>query len=493
MTRNEFNLLYAIKKYGQQSFRKMSSLADVSTGFISKTTKKFQEKGWTDAEGITEKGLEMLLPYKVDNAVIMAAGMSTRFVPLSLEKPKGLLVVKNEVLIERQIEQLKDAGIRNIVIVLGYKKEAFFYLESKYEGLTFIINPEYNVKNNTHTLYLAQAYIKNTYICSSDDYFEENPFDEYVYQSYYAAIHVTEKTNEWYMTPDSKGNIARVKIGGTEGDIMLGHAYWNREFSAAMLGLINDDHEVGRYDGSLWETVLTEHLKTLPPMEIKVYPPDVIFEFDSLEELRAFDQNYVNHTHSHIMKNIAEALNCSEGDILNFKTIKRGLNNTSFMFEVKGVKYVYRHPEEGTETMISRPHEKQALILAQSVQADPTFICMDENEGWKISYFVEGARIPSYQDFDDARRILTVLRSLHEQNLQVDWIFEPWDEASRIEQILRTEKRGIADQELDDLKAAVEKCWRKCAGDGVEKRFCHCDTYASNWMLTGDGKTILTG
>ena len=58
MTRNEFNLLYAIKKYGQQSFRKMSSLADVSTGFISKTTKKFQEKGWTDAEGITLEGID---------------------------------------------------------------------------------------------------------------------------------------------------------------------------------------------------------------------------------------------------------------------------------------------------------------------------------------------------------------------------------------------------------------------------------------------------
>lgn len=107
----------------------------------------------------------------------------TRFVPISLEKPKGLLVVKNEVLIERQIEQLQEAGIHEIVLVLGYKKEAFFYLEDKYEGLRIIINPEYNTKNNTHTLYLAQSWIKNTYICSSDDYFEVNPFEAYVYQS----------------------------------------------------------------------------------------------------------------------------------------------------------------------------------------------------------------------------------------------------------------------------------------------------------------------
>lgn len=491
MTRNEFNLLYAVKKYGVQSHRKMKELADVSTGFISQTLRDFTEKGWIKEERITEKGLEALLPYKVDNAVIMAAGMSTRFVPISLEKPKGLLVVKNEVLIERQIEQLQEAGIKDIVIVLGYKKEAFFYLENKFDGLKIIINPEYNTKNNTHTLYLAQKYIKNTYICSSDDYFEENPFEEYVYQSYYAAIHVTEKTNEWYMIPDSKGNIAKVEKSGVEGDVMLGHVYWNRDFSAAMIKILNDDHEVGNYDTVLWEQVLTENVNALPPMEIKVYPSGVIFEFDSLDELRAFDSNYVNHTHSKIMKNIAKVLDCKESDILNFKAIKEGLTNTSFVFEVNGTKYVYRHPGDGTEAIISRKHEKKALELAKSIGVDPTFIYMDENEGWKISYFVEDIRVPSYDSFEDSKRILAVLRNLHDKKLSVDWEFLPWEEACKIEDILRTEKGGIADQEFDQLKEAVEKCYKACEGDGVEMRFCHCDTYAPNWMMTDDGKTIL--
>ena len=49
--------------------------------------------------------------YKVDNAVIMAAGMSTRLAPLSYETPKALLNVHGEVLIERQIRQLGEAGI----------------------------------------------------------------------------------------------------------------------------------------------------------------------------------------------------------------------------------------------------------------------------------------------------------------------------------------------------------------------------------------------
>ena len=491
MTRNEFNLLYSIKKYGVQSHRKMKGIAEVSTGYISQTLHKFTENGWINEEGITEKGTEVLLPYKVDNAVIMAAGMSTRFVPISLEKPKGLLIVKNEVLIERQIEQLREAGIKDIVIVLGYKKEAFFYLEDKYDRLTIIINPEYNTKNNTHTLYLAQKYIKNTYICSSDDYFEENPFEEYVYQSYYSAVHVDEKTNEWYMIPDSKGNISKVEKSGVEGDVMLGHAYWNREFSAAMLKILNNDHDVGNYDNVLWEQVLTENVKALPPMEIKVYPNYMIFEFDSLDDLRAFDNNYVNHTHSKIMKNISKVFDCNESEILNFKAIKEGLTNTSFVFEVAEKKYVYRHPGDGTEEIISRRHEKKALELAKSIGADPTFLYMDDKEGWKISTYIEGIRIPSYDSFDDSKRVLSVLRGLHKQNLSVDWSFKPWEEACKIEDILRMEKGGIADPDFDRLKELVQKCYRKCDGDGIMMRFCHCDTYAPNWMLTDDGATIL--
>lgn len=490
MTRNEFTLLYAVKKHGIQSCRKMRELSSLSLGYISQTMKDFTEKGLIDAKGITDKGMEALLPYKVDNAIIMAAGMGTHFVPITLEKPKGLLVVKNEVLIERQIEQLKEAGIQDIIIILGYKKEAFFYLESKFDGIKIVINPEFTMKNNTHTLYLAQHDIKNSYICSADDYFAENPFEEYVYQSYYAGVHVKEKTGEWYMVPDGKMNISKVKKTGTEGYIMLGHAYWNRDFSAAMVGILNEDHDVGNYDQVIWEQILLENVRELPPIQIKVYPEDTIFEFDSLEDLRKFDANYVDHTHTKIMRNIAKVLDCKEGEILHFTTIKEGLTNTSFVFEVAGKKYVYRHPGDGTEAIISRPHEKTALELAKSIGVDPTFICMDEEQGWKISSFIENIRTPDYSSFDDSKRVLHVMRELHNKKLSVDWSFLPWEEACKIEAILQTEKGGISDQEFDLLKTNVEKCFQKCHGDGISMCFCHCDTYAPNWMLTDD-QTIL--
>lgn len=85
--------------------------------------KELEEEGLAKDGTVTPTGFEALHPFKVDNAVIMAAGLSSRFAPISYEKPKGLLRVRGEILIERQIKQLREAGINNITIVVGYKKE----------------------------------------------------------------------------------------------------------------------------------------------------------------------------------------------------------------------------------------------------------------------------------------------------------------------------------------------------------------------------------
>ena len=84
--------------------------------------------------------------HKVDNAVIMAAGTASRFAPLSYETHKALITVKGEVLIERQIRQLKEAGVPEIYIVTGYKSEQFEYLKEKF-GVHLVHNSEYLVRN----------------------------------------------------------------------------------------------------------------------------------------------------------------------------------------------------------------------------------------------------------------------------------------------------------------------------------------------------------
>ena len=78
----------------------------------------------------------------IDNAVIMAAGTSSRFAPLSYEKPKALIEVKGEILIERQIKQIYEAGIDEVFVITGYMADKFEYLTKKH-GVRIIHNPYY--------------------------------------------------------------------------------------------------------------------------------------------------------------------------------------------------------------------------------------------------------------------------------------------------------------------------------------------------------------
>ena len=152
--------------------------------------------------------------YKVDNAIILAAGTSSRFVPLSYEKPKALIKVKGEVLIERQIRQLKEAKIPQIVVVTGYRSEMLQYLEKEL-GVILLYNKEYETRNNHASIWTARNYLKNSYICSSDNYFAENPFEPEVEESYYSAVYAPGETSEWCISFDSKGWITDVNIGGS--------------------------------------------------------------------------------------------------------------------------------------------------------------------------------------------------------------------------------------------------------------------------------------
>ena len=114
--------------------------------------------------------------FNVDNAVILAAGFGSRFVPITYELPKGLVPVRGEPLLERQIRQLQEKGINDIIIAVGYLKEKFDYLIDKF-GVRLVYNPEYAVKNNLASLYYVRAYLKNSYILSADNWMDTNIFN----------------------------------------------------------------------------------------------------------------------------------------------------------------------------------------------------------------------------------------------------------------------------------------------------------------------------
>lgn len=283
---------------------------------------------------------------RVDNAIIMAAGTASRFAPLSYEKPKALIEVRGEILIERQIRQLKEVGIDEIIIITGYKAEQFDYLKEKF-GVNLIYNADYLTRNNNSSIYVAREYLQNSYICSSDNYFLQNPFEREVDESYYSCVYAEGKTKEWCVTEEN-GWIKDVVVGGEDSWVMLGHVFWSKAFSQKFLSILKEEYDRLETANKLWEALYIDHINELP-LKIRKYNADFIFEFDTLDELRRFDSRYWNDTGSTILKKCAKTLGIKEQDLTGIKAFKDKNNEAiGFTFHA-GKKYNYYYDTQELE------------------------------------------------------------------------------------------------------------------------------------------------
>lgn len=275
-----------------------------------------------------------------DNAVILAGGTGARFAPLSYDKPKGLIEVKGEIMLERQIRQLQAAGVNDIYIVTGYKKEQLFYLKDKY-GVQLIDNPAYARQNSAASLWLARDVIRNSFICSADNYFLSNPFRLGLEKagSYYAGQYSQGETDEWGIATDQEGYINRVTRSAKNSWYMLGHAFWREDFSRRFFQIMEKKGDAA--SSKYWEEIFAENLDLLK-MRVARFPAGYIQEFDSLEDLRQFDKSYQEDSRSYILKKCAKILATDEGELDRIKPIKgRGNEAIGFHFRHDGRLYCY--------------------------------------------------------------------------------------------------------------------------------------------------------
>jgi glucose-1-phosphate thymidylyltransferase len=56
-------------------------------------------------------------------AVVLAAGEGTRLRPFTVSRPKVMIPVGNRPILEYVVSALVDNGVRDIVLVVGYRKE----------------------------------------------------------------------------------------------------------------------------------------------------------------------------------------------------------------------------------------------------------------------------------------------------------------------------------------------------------------------------------
>ncbi len=91
-------------------------------------------------------------------AIILAAGVGSRLRPLTANKPKCLVKVAGKSILDYQIGAFVSAGIKEIIIIIGYEAEKVqrYCKKIKDIKIKLIRTPDYENTNNMYSLYLAR-------------------------------------------------------------------------------------------------------------------------------------------------------------------------------------------------------------------------------------------------------------------------------------------------------------------------------------------------
>ncbi len=445
-----------------------------------------EKKGYLKRGKITEVAMEEIQPLKVENAVILAAGGSDISPKSVYSMPKGLFMKNGETLIERQIRQLREAGIENITVVIAYKQELYFFLQDKW-NVNLEINPDLK-KNNIYSLYVARKQLGSTYICNCDNYFEDNPFSLYEYNAYHATINKKNAHNELLVRKNLSGRILEVFSGAQSGECVYGHAYIDAEFSRRLVNYMDEEIDDFRVSALFWEEFVSRHIEDLD-MYVREYDDDFLYEFDSIQEIQNIDGLFLGNVSGRINQKICDVLNCKENEISDIVILQKGLTNILFTFVVRGEMYIFRYPGESSQFFIYRKNECLAQKLAAKAHADDTYVYIDES-GIKISKFRKNCQDLHgiyYEDVELMKAIARKIRAFHEEGYALsDWKEYNYDPIWQCERLFKeaSKMKGGLFEIFEKEWAIMRKLQRYADMDGIRHTMCHNDINIDNVLKT---------
>lgn len=481
MNVQEFEIVKMIHQESYVNQRTLSEITGYSLGIINRSIKNLIKEGYLDSKiKLTGKALAELEDKKPRNAIILAAGFGMRMVPINTEVPKGLLEVNGEPLIERQIKQLREVGIMDITIVVGFMKEQYEYLIDEYD-VKLMVNSQYAVKNNMYSLGLVVEKISNTYIIPCDVWSEYNPFS-------------ANELYSWYMVSDSSDDESSVRVNRKmelvsvtdeeNGNTMIGICYLLEKDAAVVKERIKQCSLKSKYDKSFWEETLYEKNKMI--VNPKVVSASKVVEINTYEQLRELDGNS-NQLKADSIMIAAEVLNVMPEEINKITVLKKGMTNRSFLFECKEERYIMRIPGEGTEQLINRREEAQVYEVINEKGLCDDVIYMNPENGYKITKFLDSARVCNPEDQQDLKKCMKKLREFHEMQLKVAHRFDLFGQIEFYETLWN----GTSSVYKDYKKTKEKVCSLK---DYIEKTkekevLTHIDAVPDNFLFVKDEET----
>ena len=132
---------------------------------------------------------------------------------------------------------------------------------------------------------------------------------------------------------------------------------------------------------------------------------------------------------------IGNVLQAQNEEITNVALMKKGMTNHSFSFECHGKKYMIRIAGEGTDRLINRKQEYEVYQKIVPLHISDELVYLDPDRGYKITEYLEQARVCDAANKEDVRICMGKLRGFHEKNLRVSHTFDIFGQICRYESL----------------------------------------------------------
>lgn len=240
----------------------------------------------------------------ITTAVILAAGLGTRFGKHTETIPKGFIEAGGKPMVIRSIETLISCGIRRIIIGTGYRKEAFEALKTRYPQIECVFSPEYATTNSMYTLYNMRSAIGSDsfLLLESDLVFERKAITSLLDCAHPSAMLITPVTkfqDQYYIEADADGNLTACSTDKEaltpDGELVGIHKLDNRFYRAMC---VDYSAKAASQPKLGYEYELLTVSRTLLPLPVLKVSPLLWYEIDDERDLR--------YAESHVISRIDE-------------------------------------------------------------------------------------------------------------------------------------------------------------------------------------------
>lgn len=121
---------------------------------------------------------------------------------------------------------------------------------------------------------------------------------------------------------------------------------------------------------------------------------------------------------------ICNALEAKADEVTDISVLKKGMTNRSFLFSCRGKRYIMRIPGEGTDQLINRRHEAAVYCAIEGKGICDDIAYINPESGYKITEFLEGARVCDPLDYEDVKKCMRRLKAFHGLKLKVSHEFD---------------------------------------------------------------------